>query len=230
MSTKEISVFVDESGSFEATRESSRYYLVCMVFHNQEISVDDEIKELEVSLANLGLPSTHCVHAGPLIRRESPYATLNRSVRRSIFRRMFLFMHKANISYHCFKIDKNFLGIVPNVHDPLLQQIISFLLVNAEEFTRFSKLKIYYDNGQLQLTTLLKEAFAMFSSRTEFISEVEPSKYRLFQAADIACTLELIRQRLEDTGRLSESENAFFAGPKNFRKNYLKLLDHKIFV
>ena len=64
---------------------------------------------------------------------------------------------------------------------------------------------------------------------SEFIPAVEPSRYRLFQVADIICTLELIRQRLDDTGRLTESENAFFAGTKNFRKNYLKLLDRKIF-
>ena len=32
--TKEISVFVDESGSFEPDEESSRYYIVCFVFHD----------------------------------------------------------------------------------------------------------------------------------------------------------------------------------------------------
>ena len=33
--TREISVFIDESGSFEPTVVSSRFYLVCLVFHNQ---------------------------------------------------------------------------------------------------------------------------------------------------------------------------------------------------
>ena len=40
--TSEISVFVDESGSFDATDLASRYYLVCMVFHDQS----DDIEEL----------------------------------------------------------------------------------------------------------------------------------------------------------------------------------------
>ena len=142
---------------------------------------------------------------------------------------MFLFMHKANISYQCFKIDKNFIGDKQGLHDPLLQQIAKFLLDHSADFNAFQKLKVYYNNGQRQLTALLKEAFAFFASRTEFIPAVEPSRYRLFQVADIICTLELIRQRLVDTGRLTESENAFFAGVKNFRKNYLKLLDRKIF-
>ena len=34
--TKEISVFIDESGSFDPDRSSSRSYLVCMVFHEPE--------------------------------------------------------------------------------------------------------------------------------------------------------------------------------------------------
>ena len=226
---REISVFVDESGSFDPNRDSSRYYLVCMVFHDQSVSIANEIAELEHSLTALNLPASHCVHAGPLIRREDEYATLSRETRRGIFRRMFLFMHKANISYQCFKIDKNFIGGKQGLHDPLLQQIAKFLLDHSADFNAFQKLKVYYDNGQRQLTALLKEAFAFFASRTEFIPAVEPSRYRLFQVADIICTLELIRQRLVDTGRLTESENAFFAGTKNFRKNYLKLLDRKIF-
>jgi len=67
-------------------------------------------------------------------------------------------------------------------------------------------------------------------NRTEFISEVEPSKYRLFQVADIACTLELARTKLDEPNGLSPSDNAFFGGPKRFRKNYLKLLDRKRLV
>lgn len=37
--TKEISVFIDESGSFEPDEESSRFYLICLVFHDQSSSI-----------------------------------------------------------------------------------------------------------------------------------------------------------------------------------------------
>ena len=227
--TKEISVFVDESGSFDPDRQSSRYYMICMVFHNQDIDISNEIDKLEDSLANLGLDRKHCVHAGPLIRRECEYATTSREERRGIFRRMFLFMHNADISYACFKVDKNFIGSKQGIHDLLLQQIIQFLIAHSAEFNSFDKLKVYYDNGQDDLTALLKEAFAIFSSRTEFIPEVEPSKYRLFQVADLVCTLELARAKLSEPEGLSESERVFFGGEKNFKKNYLKLLDRKAF-
>ena len=48
--TKEISVFVDESGSFDPDRSSSRYYLVCMVFHDQEKDISRQIEVLEQNL------------------------------------------------------------------------------------------------------------------------------------------------------------------------------------
>lgn len=229
MRTREISVFIDESGSYEPDRRSSRFYLVCMVFHDQDIDISTEIEKLEVSLANMGLDRLHCVHAGPLIRREKEYDKMNRETRRGIFRRMFLFLHKANISYKCFVIDKNFISMSQDVHDSLLQQIVRFLLSKSDELSSFDKLKVYYDNGQSKLTSILKEAFSLFASRTEFIPDVEPARYRLFQVADIACTLELARVKLLSQDGLSESEIAFFGGAKNFRKNYLKLLDrHRV--
>ena len=143
---------------------------------------------------------------------------------------MMAFLRNADISYACFKVDKNFIGSKQGLHDPLLQQIVEFLISHAADFNAFDTLKVYYDNGQEDLTDLLKEAFAIFASRTEFIPEVEPSKYRLFQVADLACTLELARAKLSEPEGLSESEKVFFGGTKNFKKNYLKLLDRKRFV
>ncbi|MBO7683453.1 MAG: DUF3800 domain-containing protein [Kiritimatiellae bacterium] len=228
MRTHEISVFVDESGSYEPDRQSSRYYLVCMVFHDQDIDISAELDKLEDSLEAMGLDRCHCVHAGPLIRRESEYAGMSREERRGIFRRLFLFMLKTDISYKCFVIDKNFIGMTQDVHDSLLQQIVGFLLSKSDKFAAFDKLKVYHDNGQSNLTTLLKEAFTLFASRTEFVPNVEPARYRLFQVADIACTLELARSKLLSQDGLSMSELAFFGGAKNFKKNYLKPLDRRL--
>ena len=228
--TKEISVFIDESGSFESNPDSSRYYMVCMVFHDQSVDLTTEIQRLGDSLDSMGLPADHCVHAGPLIRREKEYAGKTREERRGIFDRMMAFLRKSDISYKYFCVDKHFLGKTKDVHDPLLQKIQYFLLANADAFNSFDRLKVYYDNGQSALTGLIKEAFALFASRTEFVPDVEPSKYRLFQVADIACTLELAREKMSRDEGLSESEKVFFGGTKNLKKNYLKVLDRKIFA
>ena len=225
--TKEISVFVDESGSFDPDRSSSRYYLVCMVFHNQDTNISRQIEILEHNLEVLGLPRDHCVHAGPLIRREKEYARLNRQERRGIFDRMMVFLRTCDIEYTYFKVDKNLIGSKQDIHDPLLRQIVEFLAQHMSDFDAYDALKIYYDNGQHELAAVLKEAFAIYSSKAQFVKDVSPERYKLFQVADLACTLELTRIKLEESGTLSPSEYQFFGGTKNFRKNFLKPLLRK---
>ena len=68
---KDISVFVDESGSFDPDTASSRYYIVCMVFHDQSASVEGEIAKLNGILHRMNLPEDHAIHAGPLIMKSS---------------------------------------------------------------------------------------------------------------------------------------------------------------
>ena len=228
--TKAISIFVDESGSFapECADKASRHYILCMVFHDQRTDINDEIRHLENCLTAQGLDSKASVHAGPLIRREKEYANMSREERRGIFQRMLAFVRTVDITYRCFEIDKHFNTKDQAIHDSLLQQLLTFLVRNMDEFNAYDKLKIYYDNGQEQVTKLLKEAFALFSSRVEFVPNVTPENYRLFQAADLACTLELVKTKLLATGKLSESERTFFGGEKAFRKNYLKILERKL--
>ena len=203
------------------------YYLLCMVFHDQDIDVSCEIERLECSLQAMGLAREHCVHAGPLIRREQEYSMMPREKRRGIFQRMLVFFRRADISYVCFKINKRNNSRRDAIHDSLLRQIVEFLFRHSPQFDAYDRLKVYYDNGQAQVKELLKEAFAIYSAKTEFVPSVSPSKYRLFQAADLVCTLVLVRAKLEDSGVMSESENSFFGGVKAFRKGYLKPIERK---
>ena len=46
---KELSIFVDESGDFGEYNYQSPYYIISMVFHNQNINIDqDNIKRVRV--------------------------------------------------------------------------------------------------------------------------------------------------------------------------------------
>jgi len=223
---KEISIFVDESGSFvpESEDKASRHYLLCMVFHDQADDISSEVARLEESLELLGVGRDHCLHAGPLIRREQDYANMTREERRALMRRMFIFFEKAPVTYRSFRIDKHFNTANMAIHDTLLQEIVSFLVEQRDSFNAYDRLKIYYDYGQEQVTALLREAFAIFSSKVEWVENVAPDKYRLFQAADLACTLELVRAKIEDEGWISNSEYAFFGGVSRLEKLYLKPL------
>ena len=225
--TKVISVFVDESGSFDPDRFSSRYYIVCMVLHNQETDISRPLSILEQSLEAMGLSRDHCVHVGPLIRREKEYAQMSRQERRGILDRMMVFLRMCDIEYACFQVDKTHIGNRQEIHDPLLQQIVGFLVRHTDDFNEYDVLKVYYDNGQHELALLLKEAFAIYASRTQFVQDVSPERYKLFQVADLACTFELTNLKLRETGGLSTSEHAFFGGEKSFRKSFLKPLLRK---
>ena len=129
--TKEISVFVDESGSFQPDEKSSRYYIVCFVFHDQSCDISPWTASLESYLENIGLGPQHCIHVGPLVRREAEYANMPRETRQAIFRRMMAFVRKADISYKCFRLDKHFDNRDCAVHDKLLQDITRFLVAQG---------------------------------------------------------------------------------------------------
>lgn len=223
--TKEISIFVDESGSFGPDESSSRFYLICFVMHDQSDDIKPWLDNLEESLSAFPRSVVDCIHAGPLIRREPPYSTLPREVRQSIFRKMMAFVRKTKILYRCFVIDKHFESADTAVHDKLLQGITRFLIDNSQSFNSFDALKVYYDNGQSQVKSLLREAFAMFSSIVEFVPKVRPSSYRLFQAADLICALELIAAKPE--GMMTESEKRFFGSHRVFSRDILRQLRRK---
>ena len=61
---KELSIFIDESGDFGEYNRLSPYYIVSMVFHDQENSIRDSLESLEQELSYLDYPN-HCLHAGP---------------------------------------------------------------------------------------------------------------------------------------------------------------------
>ena len=68
---------------------------------------------------------------------------------------------------------------------------------------------------------------SLFRRNVEFANAVRPSRYRLFQLADLICTLHLIELKLRAGIKLSHSENQFFGGPKMFRHNILRYIKAK---
>ena len=227
MNETDISVFVDESGTFDSDDESSRYYLICLVLHDQRESIADHVVALEDAFATIGMDRVHCVHAGPLVRRELEYASMRRDARRQIMSKMMAFVRRAPFAYRCFAIDKKFITADTAIHDFMLQHIVRFLIDHADVLNGYDLIKVYYDNGQRQVRELLKEAFSIFAAKTVFVNDVRPADYRLFQVADVLCTLELIRRRLKDGGRLTKSEYEFFNGFQNLNRNYFKVIDRK---
>jgi hypothetical protein len=84
---------------------------------------------------------------------------------------------------------------------------------------------VYYDNGQVEVTRILSSVFNALLENVEF-RKVMPSDYRLFQVADLICTLKLTELKMENH-QLSKSEVFFFNDERTLKKNYLKPLSKK---
>lgn len=57
---------------------------------------------------------------------------------------------------------------------------------------------------------------------------VQPNEYRLFQVADLVCTLELVGLKRVDKA-MSSSEKDFFINMNRLKKIYLRKLERKRF-
>lgn len=223
---EELSIFIDESGDFGSYDYHAPYYIISMVFHNQKLDLNDSLKKLEFSLSESGLPN-HCVHAGPIIRQEAEYRYMEIEERRKILKRLMAFLRDIDIYCECVYIEKKHIDDPINGAGALSKKISEFIRSHYDYFLNFDTVKIYYDNGQIEVNKILAAVFHTLLDNIEF-RKVFPSDYRLFQVADLVCTLKLTELKLEN-GSLSKSERYFFGDDRTLKKNYLKPLKSKKF-
>lgn len=216
----ELSVFVDESGDFGAYEPHAPFYLFTLVFHNQNCPIMNQVKRLEDSLSNVGFEPRHCFHAGPIIRREEDYAHLSIAERRKCLNRIVTFAKSTEISYITFIVEKKHISDSLGLTVALSRQLSGFIRDEYAFFSGFDRIIVYYDNGQVELNKLLASVFAVMLPQAEF-RKVYPADYRLFQVADLFCTMELIQLKSE-RHMLSKSEEAFFGTARDLKKNYMK--------
>lgn len=224
---KELSIFIDESGDFGEYDYHSPYYIIAMIMHDQSINISKPIEQLDYELAQLGF-SNHCIHTGPIIRQEEEYRYLDIAIRKKIFNKMVAFVRQINFTYQCFHIEKKHISDVNEVSTKLSKSISAFIKEHYSLFLSYETVKIYYDNGQTELSRILASVFHNLLPHVEF-RRVIPSEYRLFQVADFICTFKLLELKSEKQS-LSKSEIRFFGNPRDFKKNYLKPLHKKSLI
>ena len=224
MQEKTLSVFVDESGDFGAYNFRSPFYIVTMLLHNQQIDITEDIKGLENRLNYLSYKQ-NAIHTGPLIRRESDYLMDSMEYRKLLFKLLFNFVRKIDCKYICIKVRKDRYHDTKMLISHLEKEISDILKSHAEFLHQFDRIIVYYDNGQNQLTKILTSVFGELYGNTEF-RKVKPADYKLFQAADMICTIELLEEKAKAKS-FSKSEIEFFGSIREFKKNYLKPLIKK---
>ena len=221
---KELSIFIDESGDFGEYESHSPYYIITMVFHDQSIDIQPAIGKLNTELSYLGLDNL-CIHTGPIIRKEEIYTEMDIQDRRRIFNKMIAFVRQIDVKYHCFFIEKRKISDVVDATGMLSKQISQFIREHYEEFLSFDDVKIYYDNGQVEVSKILSSVFNALLPNPVF-RKVMPTDYKLFQVADLLCSLKLVSLKMENN-KFSKSEMMFFGNLRDLKKNYLKPLQKK---
>lgn len=221
---KELSIFVDESGDFGEYDYHAPYYIISMVIHRQDVDISNDLRALDNELNNLGW-TNHCVHAGPVIRSEEEYRGYSLKDRQKILMKMMTFIRHVDINFKSIYIEKKHIENSVEATGKLSKQLAAFIRENYSFFYSFDCVKVYYDNGQVEVTKILSSVFNTLLENVEF-RKVLPADYRLFQVADLICTLKLTELKMENH-ILSKSEMFFFSDERTLKKNYLKPLIKK---
>lgn len=223
---EKLSIFVDESGDFGEYQPHSPYYIVSMVIHEQDVDISSQINRLNASLDYMNLPN-HTIHTEPLIRREDNYKNMPPNERRRIFSLLYQFVLNCDIRYKVFLFQKKNYDSTLKLRGAMAREMDAFFKENLSYFQNFQEIVLYYDNGQHELNALLNLLLATNFNSYE-VRKVLPNEYKLFQVADLICTVELLAQKIQ-TNDFTRSEQLIFHTKRDFKKDFLRGIRLKSF-
>lgn len=219
-----LSIFVDESGDWGEIQPHSPYYIVTLLFHNQDNSIAEDNAVLDKNIAAIGF-DPRSLHCGPIIRREGYYLNHSIDSRKKALRSLFSYFRHVEIQYTTLYIEKKDCADIVEMTNKLSKLLTTFIKEHLSFFQSFDNIILYYDFGQVELTRLLTSTLTALLSNFS-LRRVKPSEYKLFQLADMLCTLELVAIKF-DSNTASRSELDFFHSARDFKKNYLKVIRRK---
>lgn len=225
---RELSIFVDESGDFGSFEAHAPYYIVTMVLHDQRVNISENIRKLNEALGYLGYADEQAIHTEPLIRRETPYREYAPNERRAIFSKLYYFTLNCDIQYKSFVFKKDEYKDIFKLEAKMAKEISLFIRENLSYFQSFDKVILYYDNGQHELNRILNTVLA--TELTDYdVRRVQPNDYKLFQVADLICTLELLEHKIKNA-QMTRSETLIFHSKRDLNKDFLKGIHKKQFL
>ena len=193
-----------------------------MVFHEQKEDINNNINKLNKELLLIGYDNKHAVHTEPLITRRQEYYYLTLQQRRKIFQKLYFFAVKCNIKYKQFYFLKKDIKNAFDLRLRIIKEITVFFKDNYEIFSSYTKLILYYDNGQKEVSNILNSVLAAVFNGHETRLAYQKD-YRLSQVADMFCTLRILEERSK-IGVLTKSELLIFGSRRELLKNYIKPL------
>ena len=219
----ECSIFVDETGGEGG---QSRYYAVTLVFHDQADDISGMLSKYEKALRDRGFEDIP-FHASPLMNGHDRYSGVDISIRKVMFMAFFVMLQHLPIRYRTFLYRRSEFADNAALMNRLRKDITSFLFDELEYLQSFEAVKIYYDDAQRVVTRSLHAAVEYVLSKESLMyRNASPSQYRLSQAADMICTLELTAQKF-GAHEQTRTDEKFFGSAGSFKNNYMKSLKRK---
>lgn len=220
----EISLFADESGESGA---ESKYYLLTLVFHEQDASISQPISIYENDLRAKSLPNIP-LHACPLMNGHDDYEGMDIQDRKRLLQAFFTMLQHLPIKYHTFSYRKDEFNNSAALGAKIRRDIVNLIFDNLSYLQEFDKVKVYYDDGQYVVTKALHDAVEYaLSTNAVMYKDGSPKDYRLAQAADLICTIELTALKFE-AKEATKTDDRFFGARNSFRKNWLKKIRKKL--
>lgn len=215
---RELSVFIDESGS-DGLKD--KYYLVTLVLHEQGDDVSQSIWLYERSLSEKGLPDIP-FHASPLLYGRDDYAGMELAERKRLLSSFRVFFRHIPIKYTCIALKTKEYPATDGISNAMRRRLIEFLFDELPYFQGFDAVKIYYDNGQQSIAEAVHKAVDYALSKDAVIyRSASPAGYRLSQIADYICTMEFTALKYADKASTATDEK-FFGSWAQFKKGILK--------
>ena len=110
----------------------------------------------------------------------------------------------------------------------LRRKMVDFLFDEINLLQSFDVVKVYYDNGQTAVTAALHAAMEyVLSKDVPLYRDSDYRAYRLAQAADYLCEIELAAIKYENHDE-TQTDIKFFGSIGSFKKNWLKQARRKV--
>ena len=221
---RELSIFVDESGSQSG---HSRYCLVTLLMHEQSDSIESNIVKYEECLQEASLPNI-AFHASPLMNGHDDYEGISMACRKQLLGAFEAFVRGIPYSYKVFSYKRHEVEPPHRFIARFKRDLVVFLTDNLEFFQKFEKVKIYYDNGQSMVTQALHGAIDFVLAKEAVLYRmVNAREYRLFQVVDYLCAIELTDLKFRDKCPTPTDIKVFGGDYQAFKRNHLKKVRRK---
>ena len=150
------------------------------------------------------------------------YSGLDLRTRKMLLGSFRVFFRHMPVRYHTFAYATRQFASLDKLAGTMRRGIVNFLFDNLAELQTYDAVKVYYDNGQHSIAESLHLAIGYALSKDAVVDRsAQPSEYRVSQAADYICTMELAAIKYAEHA-VTATDEKFFGKWSDFKKGILK--------